>query len=72
MELSIIDFGKHSGKSLLQIILKDADWFFMRMKIIISRTPTRRIRKIRNYAAWIDCSRAWRQHDTAANRDIDG
>ena len=28
MEWSIIDFGKYRGKSLPQIIFKDADWFF--------------------------------------------
>lgn len=28
MEWTVIDFGKHKGKTLPQIIIKDADWFF--------------------------------------------
>jgi len=28
MKWSVIDFGKYRGKSLPQIIFKDADWFF--------------------------------------------
>lgn len=28
MEWSLIGFGKHKGKSLPQIMFKDADWFF--------------------------------------------
>ena len=28
MNWTIVNFGKHKGKSLPQIIFKDADWFF--------------------------------------------
>jgi hypothetical protein len=29
---TIVDFSKHKGKSLPQIILHDPDWFFWAMK----------------------------------------
>ena len=39
MTWTIIDFGKHQGKTLPEIVLKDPDWFFWAVEHNVFATP---------------------------------